>query len=239
MISSALPFPEQQRALAFVPLAAGVAGIVVARRGIVRAVLVGLSLGYVVFGLVFTLHISTHSYYSLPLVAILSLGIATLAGFLLDRSSAVVRVVLVGVFAVALGGVVYKDSRVLVGENPRQAIADYRRIGELTHHTTRALVIDQYLISPICYWGWMVGRYWYEPSPAVDLGPASDRSRLRVPAGEGRFDYLVVMQVRELLSEPRLRQFTISLPVVARTPRYAIFDLRGRRAAGVRTTAGT
>jgi len=229
MISSALPFPQHQRALAFVPLAAGLAGIVVARRGIPRAVLVGLAVGYVVFGLVFTLHISTHSYYSLPLIAILSLAIATLAGFLLDRASAVMRVVLVGASVVALAGVAYKDSRVLVNENPRQTIADYRRIGELTDHTTRALVIDPFLISPISYWGWMVGRYWYEPTPAMDLGPAGDRSRLRLP---GHFDFLVVMQTSELRTEPRLQEFTRSLPVVARTPRYAIFDLRGRRKAG-------
>jgi 4-amino-4-deoxy-L-arabinose transferase-like glycosyltransferase len=228
MITSALPFPQHQAELAFLPLAAGAAGIVIARRGIPRAVLLGLSLGYVVFGLVFTLHISTHVYYSLPLIAILSLAIATLAGFLLDRASAVTRVVLVGVFVVAMAGVVYKDTRVLVAEGPHQRIADYRRIGKLTHHTAHALVIDPYLKSPVSYWGWIVARYWYQPSPAADLGPASDRSPLRLP---GRFDFLVVMQTSELRTEPRLQEFTSSLPVVGRTPRYAVFDLRGRRKA--------
>ncbi|HET7127696.1 MAG TPA: glycosyltransferase family 39 protein [Gaiellaceae bacterium] len=237
MISTSLPFPQHQRALALVPLAAGAAGIVLARRGIPRAVLVGLSLGYVVLGLVFTLHISTHPYYSLPLVAILSLAIATLAGFLLDRPSAAARGVLVGVFLVAMAGVVYKDSRVVVGENPRQRIADYRRIGDLTGHTPHALVIDPYLKSPISYWGWMVARYWYEPSPAADLGPASAASPLHLP---GRFDYLVVMQTSELRTEPRLRELTRSLQVVARTSRYAIFDLRSRREnTAIRTRAGT
>jgi hypothetical protein len=187
-----------------------------------------LSVGYVVLGLVFTLHISTHSYYSLPLIAILSLAIAALAGFLLDRSAAVMRVVLLAGFVLVVGGVVYKDSRVLTGAGPRQGIADYRRIGELTDHTTHALVIDQYLKSPISYWGWIVARYWSQPSPAADLGLASDRSPLRLP---GRFDFLVVMQTSELRTEPRLRVFTRSLPVVARTPRYAVFDLRGRRKA--------
>jgi 4-amino-4-deoxy-L-arabinose transferase-like glycosyltransferase len=234
MITTALPFPQHQAALAFLPLGAGVGGIVVARRGIPRAILLGLSVGYVVLGLVFTLHISTHSYYSLPLIAILSLAIAALAGFLLDRSSAFTRVVLVAVFVLAMGGVVYKDARVLTGEGPRQRIADYRRIGELTHHTAHALVIDPYLKSPSSYWGWIVARYWYEPSPAVDLGPASDRSPLRLP---GRFDYLVVMQPSELRTEPRLREFTSSIPVVARTPRYAIFDLRGGHRVEARSKA--
>jgi hypothetical protein len=226
MISSALPYPQSDGALALVPIAAALLGIVVASRGIPRAVLSGLTIGYLAFGLVFTLHISSHSYYSLPLIAIFSLAIGTLAGFLLERLPVATRNVLIGLIVLIIGGTIYKDARVLTEENPHQAIADYRRIGELTGHTTRALVIDQRLISPISYWGWMVGRYWYEPSAGLDLGPASDRAPLRVP---GHFDFLIVMQVSELRTEPRLRAFTRRLPVVARTSRYAVFDLRGGR----------
>jgi 4-amino-4-deoxy-L-arabinose transferase-like glycosyltransferase len=229
MISSALPFPQQQVTLALLPILAALLGIAVARPGAPRAILIGLLLGYVVLGLTFTEHISTHSYYSLPLIAILALSIGSLAGFLLNRSSLAASALLIGLFVAGVGVAIYKSDRVLTSENPAVQIDDYRRVGEITGHTTRALVIDPDLISSICYWGWMVGRYWYEPSPAQDL-PVSDGP---LPPGidPRQYSFLIVMETSELRTEPELRRFTRRLPVVARTDRYAIFDLRGWRPA--------
>lgn len=229
MVSAGLSYPQSQTALALVPVAAAVGGFAVARRGIPRAVLGGLALGYLAFGLTFTVHIATHSYYSLPLIPILALSIGTLGGGVLHSLAAVprVRAGLVAVFVAVIGVAVFKTHAVLAA--PRWAeqarIDDYRRVGEVTRHTTRALVIDPRLISPISYWGWIVGRYWYEPTPEQDLlrthGPS--------PPEIDRFDFLVVMEVDELVTERRLRAFVRDLPIVARTDSYAVFDLRGRR----------
>ena len=73
----------------------------------------------------------------------------------------------------------------------------------------------------------MVGRYWYEPSPAQDL-PVTNGP---LPPGidPRQYSFLIVMQPSELRTEPELRKFTRTLPVVARTGRFAIFDLRGWR----------
>jgi hypothetical protein len=102
-------------------------------------------------------------------------------------------------------------------------VADYRRIGQVTDHTTHALVIDQLLVSPISYWGWLVANYWYEPTPGRDL-PTSGGPSPRIDPSD--YSYLVVMDVTELRTEPKLRAFTKALPVVERTSDYAVFDLR-------------
>jgi 4-amino-4-deoxy-L-arabinose transferase-like glycosyltransferase len=224
-LSAVLPFPQHQGALALVPILAAAAGVAAARAGPPRTILIGLLLGYVVFGVTFAPFITSHPYYSLPIIAIFALSIGSLAGFVLSRLSLATSAVLLGLFVAGVGTAIYKDEVVLTSDSARVRIADYRRIGAITGHTTRALVIDPNLISSICYWGWMVGRYWYEPSPAQDLpisdGPFPPRIDPR------QYSFLIVMEPSELRTEPELRKFTRTLPVVARTGRFEIFDLRG------------
>jgi 4-amino-4-deoxy-L-arabinose transferase-like glycosyltransferase len=232
MCSIVLAFPQRQGSLALLPIAAALVGALVAR-GTVRAVLVGLGLGYIAFAVTFTAHVPSHPYYSLPLIPILALAIGILAGAVLDRLGGRARIAqtaLVGFVAFVVGVAAFKSHAVLAYASPEgeRQIADYRRIGELTGHTTRAIVIDVRLMSPISYWGWMIGHYWYPPTPAEDLGEPGDRFPLGIDPAE--FDFLIVVEMSELESEPELRAFTRDLPVVERTSRYAVFDLRSGRA---------
>jgi 4-amino-4-deoxy-L-arabinose transferase-like glycosyltransferase len=233
MISIVLPFPQRQGLLALVPLGAALAGIVVARRGRPRAILIGLSLGYLAYALAFSAHTPSHAYYALPLIPILSLSIGAFAGFLLQHaasSSSFARPALIALVVFIIAVAAFKS-------HPRRAdqaaIADYQRIGEITHHTTRAIVVDERLVSPVMYWGWIVGQYWYPPTPAQDLPAAGNPFPAWVDAAQGTD--LVVVGVGELRSERRLRAFTLGLPVIARNDRYAIFDLRGRGAAAAQS----
>jgi 4-amino-4-deoxy-L-arabinose transferase-like glycosyltransferase len=229
MISIVLPFPQRQAYLALVPLAAGLAGVLVARGGLPRATLVGLGVGYVAYAFTFTSHVPSHHYYSLPLIPILALSIGTLAGFLverLDRRPAA-RAALLAFLALTVGVAAFKAHAVVTPPPPTHEIAEYQRIGKITRHTTRALYVDVRLRSPISYWGWMVGRYWYSPTPSQDLPLSGDPFPSWVNPAAVSF---LVVDLAELSTEPRLRAFTRDLPVVARTSDYAIFDVRGGRA---------
>jgi hypothetical protein len=224
MLATSIPFPQKQEFLALVPLAASLIGVALAKPR-ARAVLIGFWLGYVAFGLTFTYHIATHSYYSLPLIPTLALSIGVLAGFVLERlkGAPIARHALVAFVALGVAAAGFKSQILLTSENPRRLVADYRRIGQVTDHTTHALVIDQLLVSPISYWGWLVANYWYEPTPGRDL-PTSGGPSPRIDPSD--YSYLVVMDVTELQTEPKLRAFTKALPVVERTSDYAVFDLR-------------
>jgi hypothetical protein len=241
MLSTVLAFPQRQAYLALAPLAAALAGIVVAGRGRPRAILAGLFVGYLVFALVVPGFTATHAYYALPLIPILALSIGALAGFLVERLGARASTARFGLLAVVALGVAVaalKSHAVLAGdrsETDRQ-IADYRRIGEITDHTTRAVYVDMRLRSPISYWGWMVGKYWYPPTPAQDLPATGDPFPERIDPE--KLSFLIVIEVSELETERRLRAFTRDLSVVERTSRYAVFDLRGGRAlAAARSSA--
>jgi 4-amino-4-deoxy-L-arabinose transferase-like glycosyltransferase len=217
-VSFLLSYPQSQTFLALLPLIAGLAGIAVARRR-ARAILIGLSLGYIAFALTFASYTSGNPYYSLPLIAILALSIGLLVGYVHERRGSIVRVALLSLVALVSGIAAYKGGVTLTVGDPSQKIADYRRIGDLTEHTTRALVVDDQLRTPVMYWGWIVGEAW-------DL--ANDK-----PAHPEEADFLIVVGLGPLETHQGLRAFARGLPVVARTSRYAIFDLRGRnRAAG-------
>ena len=101
-----------------------------------------------------------------------------------------------------------------------EVIADYERIGELTGHTTRAIVVDPNLAHPIMYWGWMVAHSWELDYNEI-LPPWIDPDEQ---------DYLIVVG-NDQLDHVGLRTFAHNRPVVATTDRY---DLRpsGRTGAG-------
>ncbi len=67
-----------------------------------RRFLFGLWVGYALFGLFFNFHISTHDYYSLPLIPILALSIAPLADSLLSKLAQLTSTNLLRFFAFCL-----------------------------------------------------------------------------------------------------------------------------------------
>jgi 4-amino-4-deoxy-L-arabinose transferase-like glycosyltransferase len=236
MISIVLPFPQSQRYLAFIPLALALGGLAVAGRNPARAILGGLALGYLVYALAFAAYTASHPYYVLPLIPILALAIGAFVGYLLDRLGASgprpVQVAAALVVLIAAVGT-YKSRP---ASPDRTAISDYQRIGALTGHTTGAVIVDERLRAPAMYWGWIVGHYWYPPTPAQDLPATGDPFPSWIDAA--RATYVIVVGPDELRTERRLRTLTRDLPVVATTGRYIVFDARGGRLARAAARAG-
>jgi hypothetical protein len=216
VVSYMLRYPQPQQSLALLPLAVALVGLALSR-GLARAVLVGLSLGYLAFALAYANYTDTHPYYSLALIPILALAIGVVADFLLRRLGTPGAIGVFAVLAAVVGVAAYKSHAALTQRKTQQTIVDYRRLGEITGHTTRAIVVSGELRTPALYWGWMVGDEW-------DLG-----DNPHAPPDPAEHDFLVVEGVDQFDSSPGLRSFTRGLPVVARTSRYAVFDLRGLR----------
>jgi 4-amino-4-deoxy-L-arabinose transferase-like glycosyltransferase len=236
MISIVLPFPQTQRELALIPLAAALAGLIVAGRKPGRAIIAGLALGYVVYAFAFAAHTASHPYYALPLIPILALAIGAFVGYLLERLDGSgprpLQVVAALVLLIAAVGT-YKSRP---AGSDHTAIADYRRIGALTSHTTGAVIIDERLRAPAMYWGWIVGHYWYPPTPAQDLPNAGNPFPSWIDAAQAT--YVIVVGPDELSTERRLRSLTRNLPVAARTDRYIVFDARVGRLSRAAASEG-
>ena len=217
MVSFLLRAPQRQEVPAIAAIALGVLGLVLTPRGVPRAILWGLTGGYVLFALAFARYTSSHPYYALPLIPILALAIGVVVGRLYDRLSqrTPARVALVLVVAAAVGLGTYKAyANIQATSPPTQTIADYRRIGELTHHTTRSIIVNPSLAHPVMYWGWIVGQEW-------DLGEPVLPTRI----DPNEKDYLIVVGNEALRDSPGLRAFAHGRHVLAQTERFTIFAL--------------
>ena len=149
-------------------LAAGI-GVLLAERGRPRTFLVALWLGYIVYGLVFTIHISTHNYYSLPLIPIVALSLGSLLDAVIRRvrvSERQAAAVVTGVALLAAGAVAWKLHGPLTDRTFAAERAVYLQAGDAAEHTAHALYVDTHYAEPARYYGWTAGTLLtsgYEP----------------------------------------------------------------------------
>jgi 4-amino-4-deoxy-L-arabinose transferase-like glycosyltransferase len=228
---------------AVVVLLAGVVGSALARPGMPRALLLGLWAGYLMFGLVFTAHISTHSYYSLPLVPAVALGIGVLAERVLravGKLPGIVRVCLAAAAAAALLGGMAAGHQGLADPALRRQAGEYRRIGAIVKHSPSAVVLGDDLGEAVDYEGWIGGRYW--PLQRTEsLGGVTAAERFRHRTGSRYYpnvagmqppaQYFIVTDLAELHGQADLERYIRRYRVVASSATYVIYDLRRARRA--------
>lgn len=239
------------RTIGYPFLLAGLAGLLVARRGVSRRVPAGLWLGYIAYGLVFNYHIMSHDYYQLPVIAIVAISLAPLAAKLglsaADasargaRSAAAPRfwprlrragtaAVIAACLAGAAAGAVRADAARRAAAPPFLAaeVRKLERIGRLVGHSDRVVILDPLVGLPLRYHGQVAGRNW--PHRGIVEGAGAPA----LPAEERfRADFLrrapthfIVTDYTELDAQPDLKRLLDRHPVVARELGFTIYDLR-------------
>jgi hypothetical protein len=246
MIETVLRPPFFGVRAALTVLLVALCALLIARTKTQRAILLGLWTGYLLFGLVITNHVSSHDYYSLPLVPIVALSLALVATRLIDRLRDPLRrrsfQAIVAVPILLVGGFILNqkanDLRLPQPDAALQSqVKVYEQIGALVHHTTRALVLDP---GGLWYHGWVVGRYWPDQD-ALRWERRNDG--LRPMSADERFvtkderywpavgtmrpqpSVFIVLQPIELVHQPDLCVLLSDHPTIAETPDYVIFDL--------------
>ena len=214
-------------------LVASVIGFRMLGSGLPRAMLAGLALGYVVFGLLFTMHIHTHGYYHaqlIPLVGIASSPVVVL----LVRWLAEVRLRwLKWLTIAALAGLAVLWWRHDVNEamdRPQlipEAVA--REIGALVQHSDRVVFVARYYGVPLQYRAELTGTFWPRSVSGI---PARDRPGSPLTVAE-RLDglgfdpeYFVITFFREYERNHRdLAEYLEGNCVLkARTDRYLVYE---------------
>jgi Dolichyl-phosphate-mannose-protein mannosyltransferase len=254
MIRTVLRAPLFGDRSALLVLVVAASGVLFARTRPQRAVLLALWGGYVLFGLTIDNYVSTHNYYSLPLVPIVALSLAVVASALGDRlrgplSRRSVQVGIAALAAVAVGGVLVAKGANL-GLPPVNRVADrripeYERIGRLVDHSSRVLLLGS---AGVWQYGWIAGRYWPGQS---DLSWEREQDRLppmnadeRFRTTDGRYwpavgsmhprpRFFVVTEPMELLLQPDLCVLLSDFRVVTAGRDFMIFDLKRKAASTV------
>ena len=235
-IAYVLTYPFGREAIAVLVLLASAAGLLLARPGRPRTLLGALWVGYALLGFVFTAHISSHNYYSLPLVPIVALSLGSLCEALLARLRIADWKAAIGVgLGAAVVAVLVLAKLEPVSSNPEfpAKAARYTAIGEAADHTERALYVDTHYADPAFYYGWTAGRL-LASGWESDFEGEARRGLTAALAGRPRPSCLIFTggPLRE-----RLASFESDVgarfAVRRRTAEFAIYDLS--RPAGSRS----
>jgi hypothetical protein len=218
--------------IGYVALVVALLGVLLFREGLPRALLVGLWIGYAVFGLIFTYHIHTHDYYQLQLVPIVALSIAPICIVVFNSliracSRWPWRLAVLGVLLFASLLYMREVRWRLRGPNTRQ-VAIAQEIGAITHHSTKTVFLAWAYGKPLEYHGEVSGEYW--PGGEFRLEKLEGKRILtakeRMDSLMTRFspEYFIVTDREEFDAQPDLQQCLAgAFSVVEQNRDYLIF----------------
>ncbi len=229
-------------------------GLFFFREGRARIFLAGLWLSYLLFGLYFDYHISTHDYYSLPLIPIAALSLAAMGerfcdwaaqnaseteagrGWVWKRGAfrqawygALVAVLLYGLFSV-----VWSIRNEMKAVNYRPQAACWQEIGAALGREASVIALSQDYGLRLAYWGWQEAAVWPSSGDvyrAQVVGGGRDfEAFFEKMAGKKRF--FLVTDMDDFARQPELQSLLADYPVYAQgegfsdCQRYVIYDLQ-------------
>ena len=204
-----------------------------------RTMIVGSWVGYFVYGLVFTFHIHTHSYYQLPFVPIIALSLGPLGALILGHFT---QANLRWPWRLSLGGIFLLAIFLNIGLiiRARQELPDFSKdvkvaeeIGQVVAHSNNTLFLAPYGGRPLQYHGELSGDLW--PTRAdmhveslVGEPEVTMEARFHYLSSEIQPEYFIVTNLPEFDGQKELKGFLeTNFPVVAeKQDEYIIFDLR-------------
>jgi hypothetical protein len=218
----------------FSGLMIGLLGMFAFREAPKRAYVIGLWAGYGVYGLLFPYHFLTHNYYHLPVIPLVALSIAPVAGLVFQGLVAmrVGRLIRVAVIGLVLFGIVIQlwDVRVtLAGESFHHEPPYWEAVGEVVGHDSEVVALTQDYGNRIAYYGWVSVKHW----PGVGHfnyrelrgGKPIEFEEWFAEYIEGK-DYFLVTRLKELDRQPELKETLYNnYEIYAQGDGYLVFDL--------------
>lgn len=196
-----------------------------------RRFMLTLWLGYLIFGFYFNFHISTHDYYSLPLIPIVALSVAPLASFLFAKLSEITNTNLLrfASFLFLLFGLLattWNTRNILSATDYRPEEKMWQEIAQIIDGYNVAGITQDYG-SRMAYFGWKS----ITSAPSYgDILYGSERGN-QVDFEEryneliAKKDLFLVTDFRDLNRQPLLKEKLEALPIFATGDGYIIYDL--------------
>jgi len=210
----------------------GVLGVLIVRERGVRIFLLGLWGAYLVFGLYFNYHISTHDYYSLPLIAIVALSLAPLGDWFFSRlaetgagwmRSVVFVVLLYGLFSVT-----WNVRNQMKSVDYRPQVQYWAEIRETLGPNASVIALTEDYGNRLAYWGWMKAAIWpsYGDLYQADVrGNQRDIKKLFSEVAAQKAFFLVT-DLDDFAKQTELQAQLNDYPVLVQGDGYLIYDLQ-------------
>ena len=189
----------------------------------------GLWTAYLFYAIFFDYHISTHDYYSLPLIPIAALSLAPLADLILPRlASRLSNLLLLAIFSFAVFAAAGNVRATLKQVDYRPEARMWAEIGQRLGPRAKITALTQDYGARLEYWGWERAAIWplYGDLVYRDLKGSQRDFDERFPALTAKSDYFLVTLPDELARQPELKERLASYPVFAQGDGYIIYKLR-------------
>jgi hypothetical protein len=200
-----------------------------------RALGIGLWIGYFLYGMTFPYHITTHSYYQLPLIAIVAFTLAPIGALVFKplrelKPAILVRLLVVGIMFAAIVIKVWGVRLNLALEDYRHEPAHWANIGEILDHNQSVVGLTHDYGDRLAYYGWLTARIWpplgqqylreLQGKPPIDVKKWFDDRA-------GNKDFFLVTMKNQFAKQPELQQLLYdNFPIYSEGNGYIIFDLR-------------
>ena len=197
-----------------------------------RRFALGLWVGYALFGLYFNYHISSHDYYSLPLIPIVALSLAPLADWFFAQltkltASRTVRFAAYGILLLGLFVTLWNLRAEMKRVDYRPEAGIWVEIGKLVSDKN-VIGLTQDYGSRLAYWGWMNSTSWPTYGDVVyhaGLRGARNDFEQQFESVASKKELFVVTDFGELDRQPFLKEKLSGYPIFAEDDGYVIFDL--------------
>jgi hypothetical protein len=188
--------------------------------------------GYLLFGLYFNYHISSHDYYSLPLIPIAALSVASLGDVFFSQlrrlaNTRTINILVPGILLLGLFASIWDLRAQMKSVDYRPEIQMWREIGEISGEYNLAGLTQDYG-SRLSYWGWLPITSWPtfgDLNYHQDLRGAQDDFEKQFEQLALRKDLFLVTDFEELERQPLLMEKLTQFPIFAQGDGYIIYDL--------------
>lgn len=207
-------------------------GVFIAPRKL-RALLIGGWAGYVLYGLAYPFQYSTHDYYHLFIIPLITLSLLPVANLLVEKLTAqhwLWRIAFVGVLlaGASIGFLDVKQD--LDARDYRPEAAAWAAIGEQIPEDGCLLTLATDYGLRLRYYGW---RATCQTWPTRLDFSVYEQAGKGAPDYEGRFaasrvgmDYFVVLSLEEWNAQPQLQAILNDYPLIVEGDGLMVFDIR-------------
>ena len=199
-----------------------------------NGLVIGLWSGYILYGLIFNYHFSTHDYYQMPFLPVVALTLAPFGEMMSEtlrtRSKGVMpRLIFFAAWTLALLGASWTVYAHLRAVDYRPLAQTYRQVGDLLRDEGKVVALSEDYGYRLNYWGWLnvthfpsAGDLWYQEK----RGDPQDFAQVFDKYVKGH-NFFVVTDFSEWeLQEDLQNYLTENYPLYAEGEGYLVFDLR-------------
>ena len=215
----------------------GLAALLLALTGVLiasprlRALLLGLWAGYLIYGLFLPYQMYTHSYYHLQLVPIIALSLAPAAGAILEHigpQPRLFRALFAGVVLIGIAFPAWQSIAELKREDFRGEPAYWQQIASYLPTDGKIVGLTQDYGYRLEYYGWRKVSLWPvrgERTLASLRGSEKEFGEYFTKRTEGK-DYFLITSFNQLDDQPDLKEYLPKhYPLIAQGSGYLIYDL--------------